>query len=89
MPEAAPAPIENPHLRALEEETMWWLTEGRTAVYQNLSAVILHEERFQEELCAALHYEEQLYERARRIRLESRAAQSSLDAFFHFRDATF
>ncbi|HZC34097.1 MAG TPA: alpha/beta fold hydrolase, partial [Chthoniobacterales bacterium] len=36
MPEYAPTPMENLHVRALERETMWRLQEGRMAVQQNL-----------------------------------------------------
>jgi hypothetical protein len=57
MPEYAPAPMENPHLRALEEETIWWLNEGRLAAQQNLGAMVAHQARFLEELRAALQYE--------------------------------
>jgi hypothetical protein len=84
MPEAAPAPIENPYLRALEVETMWWLTEGMAAGIANPTAVSLHENRFREELHAAVHYEGQAYERARGIHLESQAERLIVGALKEF-----
>jgi len=84
MPEYAPAPMENPHLRALEEETMWRLKEVSTAVHRNLPAMVPHRARFLKELRAALHYEKQLYEHTRDVRLESEAERLIVGALYQF-----
>ena len=84
MPEPAPAPMENPHLRALEEEAMWWLKEGPLAAAQNLIVVNSHEAQFKRELRAALQYEKQLFERTRDVRVESHAESLIVGALNEF-----
>jgi len=84
MPEPAPAPMENPHLRPLKEETMWWLTDARVAASHDYTAVIVHSARFNEALRGVLRYETQLYERTRPVRLESAAQRVIVGALREF-----
>jgi hypothetical protein len=84
MPQYAPAPQRNPYLPALEEETIWWLREGRTASHFVAGLGPEHRARFLESLRAAVRFEGETFEQTHSVNLEASAKKVITGALYAF-----